>query len=36
LVKGSRSAHMERVIDALKARADELHPSLNAEGTQAC
>lgn len=36
LVKGSRSAHMERVVETLKNRADELHPSLNAEGTQAC
>ncbi|CAB0150988.1 UDP-N-acetylmuramoyl-tripeptide--D-alanyl-D-alanine ligase [Pseudidiomarina piscicola] len=36
LVKGSRSAHMERVISALQARATELHPSLSKEGKQAC
>ncbi|MEA3587849.1 UDP-N-acetylmuramoyl-tripeptide--D-alanyl-D-alanine ligase [Pseudidiomarina sp. 1APP75-27a] len=36
LVKGSRSAHMERVIAALQARASELHPSLGQEGKHAC
>lgn len=36
LVKGSRSAHMERVIEALQTRATELHSSLTPEGNQAC
>lgn len=36
LVKGSRSAHMERVIEALQTRAAELHSSLTPEGNQAC
>ena len=36
LVKGSRSAHMERVIEALQQRANELHPSLHEEGKQPC
>ncbi|HET8817643.1 MAG TPA: UDP-N-acetylmuramoyl-tripeptide--D-alanyl-D-alanine ligase [Pseudidiomarina sp.] len=36
LAKGSRSAHMERVIDALKERRDELQPSLTEKGKHAC
>ncbi len=36
LVKGSRSARMERVIAALQARQDELRPSARTEGKHTC
>lgn len=36
LVKGSRSAHMERVIEALQLRATDLQPGTTKKGTHAC
>jgi UDP-N-acetylmuramoyl-tripeptide--D-alanyl-D-alanine ligase (EC 6.3.2.10) len=36
LVKGSRSAHMERVVQALKERQEELKPMASTEGKHAC
>jgi len=36
LVKGSRSARMERVVQALQERQDELKPMTSEEGKHAC
>ncbi|RUO78533.1 UDP-N-acetylmuramoyl-tripeptide--D-alanyl-D-alanine ligase [Pseudidiomarina taiwanensis] len=36
LAKGSRSAHMERVIQALEVRQAELQPRIDSEGQHAC
>lgn len=36
LAKGSRSAHMERVIEALTARQNELQPGYTEKGKHAC